>query len=75
MKNFIYIGPVMKGTRLQKYAMFIDEIPEEYKNNKVLKRLFVTPDKLSGAMKDVKTKGTMLNTFYEQARNLKRSEI
>ena len=75
MKNYIYIGPVIKGTRLQKYAMFIDEIPEEYTKNNVLKRLFVTSDKLSEAMKDVKTKGTMLNTFYEQARNLKRSEI
>lgn len=68
IKTYIYVGPNIKGTFLRENTVYIDGVPEEYAKHKVYKHLFVPVEKLSEASEELKRKGSMLNTFYEQAK-------
>ena len=60
----IYVGPTMKGSLLRTFKIFADGIPEEYKNNAIIRGLFVPPEKLNAARAEIGKKGSALNVFY-----------
>lgn len=63
----IYIGPNLKKNGLNQYTVFKDGIPKSAGDNTALKHLFVPVDELNKAMSNLKTKGSLLSTFYNQA--------
>ena len=67
-KTYVYVGPNIKGTFLRQSTVYMDGVPEEYAKHEVYKHLFVPVEKLSEASEELKRKGSMLNTFYEQAK-------
>lgn len=67
-KTYVYVGPNIKGTFLRRCTVYTDGVPEEYMNHEVYKHLFVPLEKLNEAIGELKRKGSMLNTFYEQAK-------
>lgn len=71
----IYVGPAIRGTLLRTFTIFADGIPEEYKDNAVIRGLFVTPENLNAARAEIGKKGSALNVFYgKAAASLKGSE-
>ena len=65
-KNFIWIGPTIKGTILTTFKIFLGKIPDEFANKPDYVKLFVTPDKLEAARREVGKKGSYLNILYEK---------
>ena len=63
---FIWIGPSIKGTILNTFTIFADGIPADYKDNKNYRNLFVTPDKLEDARREIGKKGSYLNILYRK---------
>ena len=63
----IYVGPTIKGTVLRTFGIFADGIPAEYKENTVVRALFVSPEKLNEARAEVGSTGSKLNVFYKRA--------
>lgn len=63
----IYIGPNLKKNGLNQYTVFRDSIPKIIEENAVLKHLCVSIDELNKAMSELEIKGSLLNTFYNQA--------
>mgnify|MGYP000093841406 CR=1 FL=1 len=67
----IYVGPTRKNRSIIQYAVFKGGYPESVKAEitayPVLKKLFVPVSQLEQARKDIKTKGTILNKYYNQA--------
>lgn len=66
IKPLIYVGPSIKGTELRTFGIFADGIPAEYKENAVVRSLFVPPEKLNEARAEVGRTGSKLNVFYKQ---------
>lgn len=70
-QRLIYVGPSLKGARLQKYQVFIGGYPEvamEIAEAKPwFKRLFVPVAKLAEAEKEIETCGKPLNKYYRNA--------
>ena len=65
----IYVGPGFRSSRLNHCMIFAEGIPQPEADDDVLKHLFVTPAELNQALGDVKTRGTALYTFYQEAAN------
>lgn len=70
-KKLIYVGPSLKGARLQKYQVFIGGYPAVAEavavDNPWFKRLFVPVAKLAEAEKEIATCGKPLNKYYRNA--------
>lgn len=64
----IYVGPPVKGTILHStFIIFADGIPEEYKQHPTFKHLFVPPERLDQARREIGNKGSLRNTYYKRA--------
>lgn len=63
----IYVGPGYRDTQLSTFNIFADGIPETYRDHPIYQHLFVPPEKLNEARAEVKSKGSMLHVFYQQA--------
>lgn len=63
----IYIGPTFKDSVLNTFMIFANGIPEQYKTDPVYKHLFVKPEKLNTARKEVGSKGSLLYIMYHRA--------
>ena len=64
----IYVGPPIKGTLLHStFTIFADGIPAEYRGHPTLKHLFVPPDRLDQARREIGRKGSLRNTYYKRA--------
>lgn len=63
----VYVGPPLKKHGLSPYMVYRDGIPAAWKDDDVMKRLFVPVSGLNKAMEEVGKKGTMLHTFYQKA--------
>lgn len=63
----IYIGPSIKGTILNTFTIFADGIPNEYKDSPTFGKLFVKPENLESARKEIKKKGSYFNILYQKA--------
>lgn len=69
----IYVGTSFPDGSLFRFRIYINGIPEQVlrsvKNKAALKNLFVTPDKLSSAMLNVKAQGHPLYLCNRQIEN------
>lgn len=65
----IYVGPSFRDSRLTHCMIFAEGIPQPEADDDLLKHLFATPAELNQALRDVKTKGTALHAFYQEAAN------
>ncbi len=64
----IYVGPPIKGTVLHStFTIFADGVPAAYKNHPSLKHLFVTPERLDQARREIGRTGSLRNTYYKRA--------
>ena len=64
----IYVGPPVKGTILHStFIIFADGIPEEYKQHPTFKHLFVPPERLDQARREIGNKGSLRSTYYKRA--------
>ncbi|MBR3458395.1 MAG: hypothetical protein IKH16_09635 [Selenomonadaceae bacterium] len=64
----IYVGPPVKGTLLHStFLIFEDGIPQEYRNDPVFKHLFVPPERLDQARKEIGRTGSFRNIYYQRA--------
>ncbi len=63
----VYVGPGFKSLDIATFKIYADGIPKEYVADPVYKRLFVRPDELDKARKEIAKSGTLLNTLYKQA--------
>mgnify|MGYP003571266180 CR=1 FL=1 len=64
----IYVGPPVKGTILHStFIIFADGIPADYKQHPIFKHLFVPPERLDQARREIGTKGSLRNTYYKRA--------
>ncbi len=63
----VYVGPAFRDSILSAFKVYRDGIPAEFAGDVVYRHLFVPVSELNQAMEDVKTKGTLLHTFYEKA--------
>ena len=64
----IYVGPAVRGTILHStFIIFADGIPEDYKQHPTFKHLFVPPERLDQARREIGTKGSLRNTYYKRA--------
>ena len=66
--TLIYVGPGVFGGVLTRFKIYKNGIPDNVlqgvKNVSALKKLFVLPEDLGGAMLNVKAKGHPLNLCY-----------
>lgn len=68
MGQVIYVGPPIKGTLLHStFTIFADGVPEEYRQHPALKHLFVTPERIDQARKEIGRTGSLRNTHYKRA--------
>lgn len=65
----IYVGPSIQGGILSRFRIYENGIPDKVfegvKNRNALKKLFVKPEELGGAMLNVKVSGHPLNLCYK----------
>lgn len=66
----IYIGPGYKDTDVHTYQIFADGIPEQYRGHPVYRHLFVRPEELDMARKEIKSKGSLRNIMFQRAVSL-----
>ncbi len=67
-KTVIYVGPPVRGTILHStFIIFSDGIPEEYKQHPSFKHLFVPPERLDQARREIGKTGSFRNTYYKRA--------
>lgn len=64
--TMIYVGPGFRDMDLQTYGIFAEGMPEKYRDT-IYATLFVTPQELNSARKEIAIKGTMLNVCYQKA--------
>lgn len=69
MAALVYVGPTVKGTMLKRFRIYADGVPEEYRDDAVVKRLFVPPEKLDEARRAAGRKGSALNVACETVGN------
>lgn len=63
----IYVGPPIKGTLLHStFIIFADGIPKEYRTHPSLKHLFVQPERLDQARKEIGRIGSLRNIYYRR---------
>lgn len=62
----IYVGPSIKGTVLHTFAIFADGVPEEYRQDLILKHLFVKPEDLEQARQEIGRSGSARNSYYKK---------
>lgn len=68
MTQIVYIGPFIHGLirKNQVFAFYPkDTIAAAEKIHPIAKQLFVSMDDLPNAKRDLKTKGTLINTAYD----------
>ena len=64
----IYVGPPIKGTLLHStFTIFAEGIPEGYEEHPTLKHLFVPPERLEQARREIGRTGSLRNTYYKRA--------
>ena len=64
----IYVGPPIKGTLLNStFTIFAEGIPEEFREHPSLKHLFVPPERLEQARREIGRTGSLRNTYYKRA--------
>lgn len=63
----VYIGPTFKDSVLNTFMVFASGIPEQYAQDPIYKHLFVVPEKLNDARKEVGSKGSLLYIMYHRA--------
>lgn len=65
----VYVGPSIQGGILTRFRIYENGIPDNVlngvENKNALKKLFVTPEELGGAMLNVKVSGHPLNLCYK----------
>lgn len=67
-KTVIYVGPPVRGTILHStFIIFSDGIPEEYRQHPSFKHLFVPPERLDQARREIGKTGSLRNTYYKRA--------
>lgn len=69
--RIIYVGPTRKNRSIIQYTVYKGGYPESVKAEiaacPVLNKLFVPVSQLEQARKDIQTKGTILNKYYNKA--------
>ena len=64
----IYVGPPVKGTLLHStFLIFEDGVTQEYRNDLIFKHLFVPPERLDQARKEIGRTGSFRNIYYQRA--------
>ena len=64
----IYVGPPVRGTILHsRFLIFEDGVPGEYKKDPVFKHLFVPPERLDQAQKELGRKESFRSIYYQRA--------
>lgn len=63
----IYVGPGFRDMDLNTYGIFADGVPSQYVGT-VFEKLFVPPEQLQKARREIAVKGTLLHTLYQRAR-------
>jgi len=64
----IYVGPPIKGTLIHStFTIFADGVPQEYQDHPSLKHLFVQPERLDQARKEIGRTGSLRNIYYWRA--------
>lgn len=64
----VYVGPSIKGTLLHStFTIFADGVPQEYAGHPTLKHLFVAPERLEQARREIGRTGSLRNTYYKRA--------
>jgi len=70
-ESLFYMGPTIKRGLLEKGAIFRGELPKTVedlvKSNPVVKALIVSKKDYLSACKDMRTKGSRMQTLYNQA--------
>lgn len=70
----IYVGPTLSHGRLQHAQGFIDGFPagvqELVDQHSWFRRLFVCPADFMAAKKQTQTKGSLLNIYYQRAKEV-----
>lgn len=67
-KTVIYVGPPVRGTILHStFIIFSDGIPEAYRQHPSFKHLFVPPERLDQARREIGKTGSFRNTYYKRA--------
>ena len=70
----IYVGPTLSHGRLQHAQGFIDGFPagvqELVDQHSWFRRLFVCPADFTEAKKQTQTKGSLLNIYYQRAKEV-----
>lgn len=63
----IYVGPGYRDTDLATFKIYASGIPKEYVDHPIYKHLFVSPEDLDAARKEIREKGSLRNVFYCRA--------
>lgn len=64
----IYVGPPIKGTLIHStFTIFADGIPTEYQDHPTFKHLFVPPERLDQARREIGRTGSLRNIYYKRA--------
>lgn len=64
--GYIYVGPQFRDCVLRQYRYY-KEIPDQYRDDPIYRNLFVAPDSLNEAGRQLARKGSRLRTFYDRA--------
>ncbi len=67
MQTVIYVGPLVRGTILTPMTIFENGIPKEYREHPLFRHLFVAPERLDQARKEIGRRGSLRNTYYNRA--------
>lgn len=67
VNTVIYVGPLVRGTILTPMTIFEDGIPKDYREHPTFKHLFVAPERLDQARREIGRKGSLRNTYYNRA--------
>jgi len=67
IQTVIYVGPLVRGTILTPMTIFENGIPREYREHPLFKHLFVAPERLEQARKEIGRRGSLRNIYYNRA--------
>lgn len=63
----VYVGPTFRELGLMTYGVYEEGAPSAYAAHPIYQHLFVPPERLNDARREISRTGSALNVFYKKA--------